>query len=201
MSQGSSFSTDDLIIPGSEVNPSAEDATLIGLEPTSNEPAAPETAQAWSDTLSRHLTTQNGEPRHHCPLPCDKKGWAVFHRLGHLKQHFVGYHKCNAEEVLRSSIPVHPQSDFTVFPVCYFQGCPVSRNISFHALPQEVQEQTKPFATNAEYYKHMRTAHNWSDYPCSVPGCDRIGANGYFRKKDLVRHHRLEHSSEIFQEI
>ncbi|KAK7417478.1 hypothetical protein QQX98_004598 [Neonectria punicea] len=276
MSQYPSFSTDELIISGPEVNLWAEDATLIGPEPTNNEPAAPETVTtnfdfplaapantlpsvpfdsdftqtpaspfqehsavvfgsglqcrecgqdfktktaldrhgscshhpfactcgtsfARSDILSRHLTTKNGEPQYRCPLPCKKKGQAVFYRLDHLKQHLVRYHKCDAEEVLRSYRPVQPQSDLTVFPVCYFEGCPISRDIRFHLQPQEVQEQTKPFANNTEYYKHMRTAHNWTEHPCSVPGCDRIGAKGYFREMDLVRHHRLKHSSASVQ--
>ncbi|KAH8686367.1 hypothetical protein BGZ61DRAFT_533910 [Ilyonectria robusta] len=154
---------------------------------------------ARSDNLSRHLKAENGEPDHHCPLCSKRRGQSAFYRADHLRQHLVEYHKCDPDEVVLDVAPSRRRSGFTFVPPCPALDCTHYRGHDFFLLPEEVQEQTRPFAKNADYHKHMRSVHNLSHFPCLVPGCDRIGAKGYFRENDLVRYHQSKHADTPLQ--
>jgi hypothetical protein len=45
----------------------------------------------------------------------------------------------------------------------------------------------------SEIIEHLREAHNFSKFPCTVLGCRRQGKDGYFRHHDLVKHLEREH--------
>ncbi|KAF7557900.1 hypothetical protein G7Z17_g219 [Cylindrodendrum hubeiense] len=156
---------------------------------------------ARSDILSRHLKTENGEAEHQCPLCKRRRDTTAFTRLDHLTQHLVGFHKCDPEQIaaLVNNTSSRPCSTFLFVPACPSPDCDKYRGEHFFLLPDEVQEQTRPFAKNADYYRHMRSSHNLSHFPCAVLGCDKVGGKGYFREKDLINHHRLKHSDTPLQ--
>ncbi|KAK2063013.1 hypothetical protein LY76DRAFT_243999 [Colletotrichum caudatum] len=55
----------------------------------------------------------------------------------------------------------------------------------------------KPFASQSDCTKHMKTAHNFTPFPCPVSGCNKTGSNGYTREKDLVNHRKKEHPDAV----
>ena len=45
----------------------------------------------------------------------------------------------------------------------------------------------------SEIIEHLREAHDFLKFPCTVLGCRRQGKDGYFRHHDLVKHLKKEH--------
>lgn len=140
-----------------------------------------------SDVLTRHLKTKNNtQPQHPCPYCKRHRGKSAFHRRDHLKQHIVEYHKFDNEES-----PKDPWMPFV--GVCVEPTCPDYEDISFYCLGYPEQRKKNPFLKHSEYNKHMRDVHSITPFPCAASGCDRVGAKGYLREKDLVKHHRSMH--------
>jgi predicted small metal-binding protein len=75
---------------------------------------------------------------------------------------------------------------------CPRKGCPAYREKDW--------AHNAPFKEISDYAKHMRTVHVESDYPCTVPGCDRVGAKGYFRKIDLRKHMKRVHDIDRLED-
>ncbi|KAH6990399.1 hypothetical protein BKA56DRAFT_206117 [Ilyonectria sp. MPI-CAGE-AT-0026] len=146
-----------------------------------------------SDVLTRHLKTKNNtQPQHPCPYCKRHRGKSAFHRRDHLKQHIVEYHKFDNEE----TIPCIKPSNISWYPfigACAEPTCPDYRDISFYCLSDSEQKKTQPFPKLSEYNKHMRDVHSIAPFPCAASGCDRVGAKGYLREKDLINHHRSMH--------
>lgn len=60
-------------------------------------------------------------------------------------------------------------------------------------MTPEEQKKNRPFRTQSEYTKHMKTVHDFTPFPCTVVGCSKTGKKGYTREKDLINHRRKEH--------
>lgn len=147
------------------------------------------------DVLNRHLESLDlEEPKFPCEYQNCKRhrGSNGFRRFDHLNQHLRNYHHVGVENdpTIRASTSQRRQ---LVFPICSFPGCAQYRDPSFNSLPLSQREKDKPFMSQSAYTKHMRDEHNHCTFPCAVGGCDRIGRRGYFREKDLIKHHQTEH--------
>ncbi|KAH8663291.1 hypothetical protein BGZ61DRAFT_522982 [Ilyonectria robusta] len=133
-----------------------------------------------SDVLARHVKSKEvGQPQYPCHFCNRHQGEAAFRRRDHLTQHLVQYHKHD----LASNIQA-PPSGFASVPTCPHLEC----------FPSQWS-----FTTNAGYYRHMRSVHQETPFECTVPNCDRVGAKGYFREKDLSNHCRSKHADTELQ--
>ncbi|KAK1986035.1 hypothetical protein LZ30DRAFT_706900 [Colletotrichum cereale] len=145
------------------------------------------------DVLNRHLDCLGSDlPKFPCQFCKRHRGKDGFRRRDHLLQHIRGYHKFEAEGKIDDILPSR-RGIHLAPPVCSYPGCPQYRNDSFAKLGPEEQQRTKPFASQSEYTKHMKTVHNFTPFPCTVPGCNKTGSKGYVREKDLVNHRKKEH--------
>ncbi|KAF2000875.1 hypothetical protein P154DRAFT_491091 [Amniculicola lignicola CBS 123094] len=133
------------------------------------------------DTYSRHRSTHDeASTRHPCKYCRKYRGSNGFKRRDHLLQHIRGYH--NIQEK-KTSTSTHQY---------LFDRCCPHKKCSGFRLPQNAWGYTT-LKSSTEYAKHMREVHNESDFPCPRPGCDRVGAKGYFRKADLRTHLKKVH--------
>jgi hypothetical protein len=139
------------------------------------------------DVLKRHLDRFRPEtPRYPC-LRCKRhRGDKDFTRKEHLQQHLRGYHhvevEVNTSSLHRSTCQICPHPD-----------CPQYRGPEFLQLRRGEQKKQKPFASQAEYTKHIRDVHDESPFPCDIPDCKKVGGRGYFREKDLLKHRKDQH--------
>ncbi|KAH6957754.1 hypothetical protein BKA56DRAFT_680652 [Ilyonectria sp. MPI-CAGE-AT-0026] len=133
-----------------------------------------------SDVLARHLKSKEvGQPRYPCPFCNRHQGETAFRRRDHLTQHLVQYHKHDPASNIQA-----PLTGSASVPTCPHLEC----------FPSQWS-----FTTNASYYRHMRSVHNETPFECTVPNCDRVGAKGYFREKDLYNHCRSKHADARLQ--
>ncbi|KAL0940672.1 CROL alpha [Colletotrichum truncatum] len=145
------------------------------------------------DVLNRHLDSLgNDMPKYPCQFCKRHRGNNGFRRRDHLLQHIRGYHKFEAEEKIGDILPSR-RGKYQVPPVCPHPRCSSHQDESFKHMSEEEQNRNKPFNTQAEYTKHMKTVHDFTPYPCTVAGCNKTGAKGYAREKDLINHRNKEH--------
>ncbi|KZL68713.1 CROL alpha [Colletotrichum tofieldiae] len=145
------------------------------------------------DVLNRHLDSLGtGLPKFPCQFCKRHRGKDGFRRRDHLLQHVRGYHKFEAEGKIDDILPSR-RGKHLAPPVCSYRGCPQYRDDSFSKLGPDEQQRTKPFASQSEYTKHMKTVHSFTPFPCTVLGCNKTGSKGYVREKDLVNHKKKEH--------
>ncbi|KAK1597649.1 uncharacterized protein LY79DRAFT_351241 [Colletotrichum navitas] len=145
------------------------------------------------DVLNRHLDCLGSDlPKFPCQFCKRHRGKDGFRRRDHLLQHIRGYHKFEAEGKIDCILPSR-RGEHLAPPVCSYQSCPKYRDNSFTKLGVEEQQRTKPFASQSEYTKHMKTAHNFTPFPCTMSGCNKTGSKGYVREKDLINHRKKEH--------
>ncbi|KZL80333.1 amp-binding enzyme [Colletotrichum incanum] len=131
------------------------------------------------DVLNRHLDSLGTDlPKFPCQFCKRHRGKDGFRRRDHLQQHIQGYHKFEAEGKSMISCLLDEANTW---------------HRHFSKLSPDEQQRTKPFASQSEYTKHMKTVHNFTPFPCTVPGCNKIGSKGYVREKDLINHRRKEH--------
>ena len=131
------------------------------------------------DTYERHLKIhEDNVKRYACPHCKKHRGVNGFKRKDHLTQHLRNYHHIGEDEVA---------SDFLRKKSCPHHDCPEWR-------PANLWPKNEAFQKISDYTKHMKKVHDESPFPCPVPGCDRIGGKGYFRRRDLFRHQKKEHS-------
>lgn len=133
-----------------------------------------------SDVLARHVKSKEvGQPQYPCHFCNRHQGETAFRRRDHLTQHLVQYHKHDPASNIQA-----PPSGFASVPTCPHLEC----------FPSQWS-----FTTNAGYYRHMRSVHKETPFECTVPNCDRVGAKGYFREKDLSNHCRSKHADARLQ--
>lgn len=140
------------------------------------------------DVLNRHIDSFSKDiPKFPCSYCKGHRGKDGFRRKDHLVQHLRGYHKFDSEEIRKECPEVNLRYLPDVF-VCPLHGCESHPDEDFRSLDSWQQVEQAPFKTRAEYSKHMREVHDETPFPCIVFRCDRVGAKGYLRAKDLKKH-------------
>lgn len=51
----------------------------------------------------------------------------------------------------------------------------------------------RPFKILSLFTQHMQKTHSKKTCQCIVPGCDRIGQDGYVRRAGLTMYHAIRH--------
>ncbi|KAG7146282.1 hypothetical protein HYQ46_004932 [Verticillium longisporum] len=114
-----------------------------------------------------------------------------FKRKDHLRQHMRAFHKFDADERSKSRQSRRKICDVPI--TCPHSGCFGHRDEHFHALEAAEQDQDRPFNSQKDFNEHMRKVHDETSFPCSVSGCDKVGAKGYLREKALIDHYTAKH--------
>lgn len=144
------------------------------------------------DVLNRHLDSfSTADPEFPCMYCKRHRGAQGFKRKDHLMQHLRNYHHHGPGHV--SNKGDHTPRYMLRYPVCPHSDCPFHRDGISKEQPTTFQQQSKPFASQSAFTKHMREEHNESTFPCDIAGCDRVRARGYFRQKDMLKHRRQQH--------
>ena len=139
------------------------------------------------DTYERHLKIHEDDvKRYACPHCKKHRGVNGFKRKDHLTQHLRNYHHIGEDEARSSPYGIGGKS-------CPHKDCSEWRPVSSLV-------KNNAFQKVSEYTKHMKKVHDESPFPCPEPGCDRIGGKGYFRRRDLFRHQKKEHSMNAGRE-
>ncbi|KAI1126555.1 hypothetical protein F5Y10DRAFT_244566 [Nemania abortiva] len=143
---------------------------------------------ARNDVLGRHIASYLKEnAKYPCTFCRRHRGKQAFRRRDHLVQHLRGYHKMEPEEIDDISPSLYRgKSQQTL--TCPHANCEAYRGDAFKSLPTKEQLKQRPFQKQSDYNKHMRDVHKESTFPCRIAGCDRVGAKGYMREKDLMKH-------------
>ncbi|RYP74511.1 hypothetical protein DL771_002985 [Monosporascus sp. 5C6A] len=145
------------------------------------------------DVLNRHIRNFSKDaPKFPCTYCKRHRGKAGFRRRDHLVQHLERYHKLDPDEIEKACPKEKRQTEHD-FLVCPHQGCDAYRDDAFYSLPRHQRFQSKPFKSRGEYSKHMKEVHKETPFPCTVAECDRVGAKGYMREKDLIKHLSNKH--------
>ncbi|KAI1152973.1 hypothetical protein F4825DRAFT_416896 [Nemania diffusa] len=150
---------------------------------------------ARNDVLRRHIASYLKEnAKYPCTFCRRHRGKQAFRRKDHLVQHLQGYHKMDPEEITDALPPSNRAKGKSFYiPTCPHVGCEAYRDFAFNFLPSFEQLDQRPFGKQSDYYKHMRDVHKESTFPCRVAHCDRVGAKGYMREKDLMKHITAKH--------
>ncbi|KAI8625892.1 hypothetical protein F5Y19DRAFT_466884 [Xylariaceae sp. FL1651] len=145
------------------------------------------------DVLHRHIKSFS---KISAQFPCTfckrHQGKHAFRRRDHLVQHLRGYHKLESEEIDKICPSKRSLKNVQV-STCHHLGCDGYRDENFLSLPWIEQKQQRPFQKQSEYNKHMRDNHKETPFPCKVVDCDRNGAKGFLREKDLMKHLASKH--------
>jgi hypothetical protein len=140
-------------------------------------------------TLERHYSGHlNNTPRFPCPHCQKYQGDAGFKRRDHLTQHLRGYHHIGVEDIKSTASP------------CPHANCEAYREGAYEANGSLARlyifsKERHAFSTPKDFQNHMRKVHDETPFQCSASGCDRHGAKGYFRIRDLEKHQRKEHNA------
>lgn len=120
-------------------------------------------------------------PKYPCPHCHRHRGVKGFKRKDHLTQHLRNYHN------------IEPTREyFGMVYACSHKDCPEHRDRN-RMYAGGVEGLGYPFKTVAERTKHLKEAHDESQFPCPVPYCDKVGGQGYTRRSDLVKHINAKH--------
>ncbi|KAK1688534.1 hypothetical protein BDP55DRAFT_47628 [Colletotrichum godetiae] len=145
------------------------------------------------DVLNRHLDSMGTDmPKYPCLFCKSHRDENGFRRRDHLLQHVRGYHKFEAEGKFEDILSSR-RGKYQTPPVCHFADCLHHRDDNFKTLSRNEQDRSKPFESQSDYTKHMKNAHDFTHYPCTVRGCRKTGAKGYAREKDLINHRKKDH--------
>ncbi|KAI1636796.1 hypothetical protein F4809DRAFT_650325 [Biscogniauxia mediterranea] len=138
-------------------------------------------------SLCRHIHVFNEDQKKlTCPFkkcPRNKNG---FPRKDHLIQHLEGIHGCNEDGITRRLPDIQFPSRGAM--ACPVPDCPLDGGKGFFNLEYTVQRQRSPFRAFRTYRRHMKDIHEETPFPCTVPGCNKIGAKGYLSEKDFMKH-------------
>jgi hypothetical protein len=93
----------------------------------------------------------------------------TFHRADHVLQHLRGYHHI-------------------------VDSTPAQMGEKGLACPHE-ECREEQFSSRTELRQHLREAHGEAPFPCVEENCNKSGAGGYIRERDLLRHQRERHST------
>lgn len=138
----------------------------------------------------QHVSTSTKYSCTHC------KKWRApngFARKDHLTQHLRNFHHIEAEgQFYYSSVdPLNP----AFHAYCLREDCPMF-------LPPADRLCSRPiFPSRSAFTTHMRREHDESMFPCTKPGCSRIGGKGFFRKRGLLKHVMKEHPVEAEDDV
>ena len=134
------------------------------------------------DTYQRHQRTHQEDAKRFPCKYCKKyRGKNAFGRKDHLTQHVRGYHHIN--EGGQGETPYDRK------------WCPKKDCID--TIPSMADyRQPGVFRSPKEWFKHVRTVHDESEYSCPQHGCDRVNGKGYFREADLRAHLRKVHGTD-----
>ncbi|KAI1495296.1 hypothetical protein F5X96DRAFT_3653 [Biscogniauxia mediterranea] len=139
-------------------------------------------------SLCRHIHAFNEDEQIlACPFrrcPRNKNG---FPRKDHLIQHLEGIHGCS-EDAMRRRLPSYYFPVYDLMTTCPVPHCELAGGEDFFNLEWTVQRQLSAFRTFRGYRKHMKEIHEETPFPCTVPDCNKIGANGYLHEKNLMKH-------------
>ncbi|KAK8094695.1 hypothetical protein PG997_001380 [Apiospora hydei] len=143
--------------------------------------------------MQRHIDGYATDvPKFPCKFCKFHHGKHGFRRRDHLVQHLRGYHKFDDEEV-REACPATKKLRILQLPTCPHRGCEFFRDDSFHKLKLSEQMSQKPFSTQSALSKHLKEIHKQTPFPCDVEDCEKVGAKGYIREKDLMKHRTAKH--------
>ncbi|KAI1113327.1 hypothetical protein F5Y14DRAFT_442013 [Nemania sp. NC0429] len=144
-------------------------------------------------TLQRHIqaTRKHVLPEYPCSKCTAYQGRRGFKRKDHLVQHLRAFHKYDNDRLAAFSAP-HKHQRLNI-PVCHIKSCEYYRDPKFRELPIGQQEDNRPFDKQSEYTAHMKNEHNWSPYPCKVPGCGKYDGKGFFNPTALENHCQNNH--------
>ncbi|KAK7948073.1 uncharacterized protein PG986_008959 [Apiospora aurea] len=144
------------------------------------------------DALHRHIDGYAKDvPKFPCRFCKFHRGKHGFRRRDHLIQHLRGYHKFDDEEV-REACPTFKLGILQP-PTCPHRGCEFFRDDSFHKLTLTEKRSRRPFSTRSALSKHLKEVHKQTPFPCDVEDCAKVGAKGYVREKDLMKHRAAKH--------
>lgn len=154
------------------------------------------------DVMNRHYLIHAADTkRYPCPHCKKYKGKYGFKRKDHLTQHLRGYHHIGVDDVKsegrscpRRDCPEYRGDVRTDGSRKYVWDLSASR-IVLSVLPDD-----HAFAKSSEWAKHMRTVHNETLFPCPVSGCNRVGAKGWFRGRDMVKHIEKTHPEHTWNQ-
>ncbi|KAI0137148.1 hypothetical protein BJ170DRAFT_678004 [Xylariales sp. AK1849] len=145
------------------------------------------------DVLNRHIDSYIKDiPKFPCTFCKFHQGRLGFRRRDHLVQHLRGYHNFDSDKINKISPPLRGPREL-VWRICPHTECEFYRDYSFQTLPWTEQVKLKPFEKQAHLTKHLKEVHDETSFPCDVPGCNRVGAMGYVRERDLMKHRFAEH--------
>ncbi|KAK7977365.1 hypothetical protein PG988_004855 [Apiospora saccharicola] len=145
------------------------------------------------DVLHRHIDGYAKDvPKFPCKFCKFHRGKHGFRRRDHLVQHLRGYHKFDEEDI-SEACPPKVKLGKRQFPTCPHRGCDFFRDDAFQSMSWHEQMAQRPFATQGTFTKHLKEVHKQTPFPCDVESCDRVGAKGYVREKDLMKHYAAKH--------
>lgn len=130
-------------------------------------------AFARRDALQRHRTTHDDHSTacFECDH-CDRyRGPEAFKRRDHLVQHI---RKVHPESVKSAMSPKY----------CDISTCKFSKDDTLF----------NGFEHRKDWVRHMREAHGRGTHECKISGCERVGAKGFARDRDLRLHLEKVHN-------
>ncbi|KAI1199245.1 hypothetical protein F5X97DRAFT_126084 [Nemania serpens] len=145
-------------------------------------------------TLQRHIqgTQKTIVPKYECPECPAYRAKNGFKRKDHLVQHLRHFHKYGDDQ-LRESFPPRQARRYDI-PVCHFESCEYYRDPEFKEMTIGQQENNRPFDKQSDYTTHMKDEHDWSPYPCKIPGCGKCDGKGFFSLTAFEKHCKEKHS-------
>ncbi|KAI1780678.1 hypothetical protein F4818DRAFT_13819 [Hypoxylon cercidicola] len=145
-----------------------------------------------TDPLKRHCASYRKDTEKFSCTFCKRhRGKHGFTRRDHLVQHLSSYHKFDPEEVEK----ICPTNTFKFQKafVCPHPGCEFNRYDGKRYIEWSELHTQKYLAKQSDYSKHMKDTHDESPFPCREAGCERVGAKGYTRERDLIKHLAKQH--------
>ncbi len=144
-------------------------------------------------TLERHIQSARKHvvPEHPCHECTAYQGKNGFRRKDHLVQHLRVFHKYDHDQLAALFRP--RRTRMLHIPVCHFESCEYYRGPEFKDLDIGQQEKNRPFDKQSDYTAHMKEEHDWSPYPCKVPGCTKLDGKGFFSTTALEKHCNEKH--------
>lgn len=151
-----------------------------------------------SDSLKRHIAQHlESQPRYECPHCYKHNGEKAFKRRDHLTQHLRGYHNIGVDAMRsKSNSCPHATCDQYRPGVFATDGSPIFQKGDRY-WGYVVADKYQAFKSTKAFQDHMRKSHNETPFQCPVPGCDRKGAKGWFRKREYIKHHQKDHGGEL----
>jgi hypothetical protein len=143
--------------------------------------AVPVTTTSSWDPPAILSGSANELSKYRCPRPHRRREINSFKRKDHPTQHIRNY---------RHIEPESPSVGMVY--ACSHSGCPDYRKEKSRE-ESHGEDHDYPFTTKAQLTKHLKKVHNESEFPRSVPYCDKIGGQGFMCERDLFKHVNAKH--------